>query len=66
LKWADWVTGIARPRNCSAFGPVRLITLVVAAGTRKSENLSLPEEFSRKTAAKVLVGGDVDNGDIAA
>jgi hypothetical protein len=29
--------------------------LVVAAGFRKSENLPLPEEFSRKAAAKVLV-----------
>jgi hypothetical protein len=27
--------------------------LVVAAGIRKSENLPLPEEFSRKAAAKV-------------
>jgi hypothetical protein len=29
------------------------VYLVVAAGFRKSENLPLPEEFSRKTAAKV-------------
>jgi hypothetical protein len=31
------------------------VYLVVAAGFRKSENLHLPEEFSRKAAAKVLV-----------
>jgi hypothetical protein len=29
------------------------VYLVVAAGFRKSENLPLPEEFSRQAAAKV-------------
>jgi len=37
------------------FGGEITVYLVVAAGFRKSENLPLPEEFSRKTAAKVLV-----------
>jgi hypothetical protein len=38
-----------------AFGGAGTADLVVAAASLKSENLLLPEEFSRKIAAKVLV-----------
>jgi len=52
--------------GASGIGGAGVAHLVVAAAPRKSENLPLPEEFSRTIAAKVAgLKGIVEYGGIA-